>query len=120
MSWSDHSPLQRNRTIPLWCPLLSPLSRQTKVTSHEYADVKALLAGGGAPEIELARALSKYSRTQSSKETIYMQSFADALEVIPSSLTENARLNRIKIVTELRHYHEMGEKTAGVNVGRAL
>jgi len=49
-----------------------------------------------------------------------MQSFADALEVIPTSLAENAAFNHIKMVTELRHCHEMGEKTADLNVGRTL
>jgi TCP-1/cpn60 chaperonin family len=44
-----------------------------------------------------------------------MQSFAEALEVIPTTLAKNAGLNPIKIVTELRHRHEMGEKTAGVS-----
>jgi T-complex protein 1 subunit delta len=87
-----------------------------KYILHEYADVRALIAGGGAPEIEVAQALSKYGRTQSGTEAICMQSFADALEVIPTTLAENAGLNPIKIVTELRHRHEMGEKTAGVNV----
>jgi T-complex protein 1 subunit delta len=64
----------------------------------------------------VAQALSKYSRTQTGTESICMQSFADALEVIPTTLAENAGLNPIKIVTELRHRHEMGEKTSGVNV----
>jgi len=77
---------------------------------------RALIAGGGAPEIEVAQALAKFSRTQSGTEAICIQAFADALEVIPTTLAENAGLNPIKIVTELRHRHEMGEKTAGVNV----
>lgn len=78
--------------------------------------IRALIAGGGAPEIEVAQALSKYSRTLSGTEAICIQAFADALEVIPTTLAENAGLNPIKIVTELRHRHANGERTAGVNV----
>jgi T-complex protein 1 subunit delta len=64
--------------------------------------------------------LSKYSRTLSGTEAICVQAFADALEVIPTTLAENAGLNPIKIVTELRHRHEMGEKAAGVNVRKGM
>ena len=87
---------------------LAPLLTWTKY--------RALIAGGGAPEIEVAQALSRYARSLSGTEAICVQAFADALEVIPTTLAENAGLNPIKIVTELRHRHEMGEKTAGVNV----
>jgi len=44
------------------------------------------------------------------------EAFANALEVIPVTLAENAGLNPINIVTELRNKHAMGEKTAGINV----
>jgi T-complex protein 1 subunit delta len=95
-----------------------PLSRQTKVLPNPGCPLtfRALIAGGGAPEIEVANHLSKYSRSISGTEAICMQAFADALEVIPTTLAENAGLNPIKIVTELRVRHEMGEKNAGVNV----
>jgi T-complex protein 1 subunit delta len=75
-----------------------------------------LIAGGGAAEIEVAQALYKYARTFSGTEAVCLQAFAEALEVIPSTLAENAGLNPIRIVTELRHLHEKGETTAGVNV----
>jgi T-complex protein 1 subunit delta len=42
--------------------------------------------------------------------------FADALEVIPTTLAENAGLNPIAIVTELRNRHALGETNAGINV----
>lgn len=44
------------------------------------------------------------------------EAFANALEVIPITLAENAGLNPINIVTELRNKHALGEKTAGINV----
>merc|ERR1712115_453845 len=42
--------------------------------------------------------------------------FADAMEVIPYTLAENAGLNPISTVTELRNRHAQGETTAGINV----
>ena len=77
---------------------------------------KALIAGGGAPEIEIASQLSKQSRSLKGTEAICWKAFADAMEVIPTTLAENAGLNSIKVVTELRHKHANGEKNAGVSI----
>ncbi len=48
-----------------------------------------------------------------------MRAFAEALEVIPYTLAENAGLNPIQIVTELRNKHASGMKAAGINVRRS-
>jgi T-complex protein 1 subunit delta len=77
---------------------------------------KALIAGGGAPEIEIAQQLAKQARELTGTEAICWKAFADAMEVIPTTLAENAGLNSIKIVTDLRHRHDLGEKNAGVSV----
>ncbi|KAL2172060.1 hypothetical protein VTG60DRAFT_430 [Thermothelomyces hinnuleus] len=77
---------------------------------------KALIAGGGAAEIEIASQLSKQARALTGTEAICWKAFADAMEVIPTTLAENAGLNSIKVVTELRHRHELGEKNAGVSI----
>ncbi|CAH1263807.1 CCT4 [Branchiostoma lanceolatum] len=77
---------------------------------------RALIAGGGAPEIELSVRLSAYSRTLSGMEAYCIRAFAEALEVIPYTLAENAGLNPIATVTELRNHHAEGMKTAGINV----
>ena len=77
---------------------------------------RALIAGGGAPEIELALRLTEYSRTLSGMESYCVRAFADAMEVIPSTLAENAGLNPISTVTELGNRHAQGEKTTGINV----
>ncbi|KAI5808143.1 hypothetical protein DFH27DRAFT_544641 [Peziza echinospora] len=79
---------------------------------------KALIAGGGAPEIEVSRSLMRAAREQTGTEQVCWQHFAEALEVIPTTLAENAGLNSIKVVTELRNRHENGEKSAGVSVRR--
>jgi len=77
---------------------------------------KALIAGGGAPEIEIAHQLAKQARELTGTESICWKAFADAMEVIPTTLAENAGLNSIKVVTDLRHRHDMDEKNAGVSI----
>lgn len=77
---------------------------------------RALITGGGAPEIEIAHALSKKAKTLTGTEAICWKAFADAMEVVPTTLAENAGLNSIKVVTDLRHRHAMGEKNAGVSI----
>ncbi|KAE8232415.1 hypothetical protein CF326_g2549 [Tilletia indica] len=77
---------------------------------------RALIAGGGAPEIHVSRSLSAYAQTLKGMEAYCFQAYADALEVIPTTLAENAGLNPIAIVTELRNRHANGERTAGINV----
>uniref|UniRef100_A0A5F8H5M4 T-complex protein 1 subunit delta n=1 Tax=Monodelphis domestica TaxID=13616 RepID=A0A5F8H5M4_MONDO len=80
---------------------------------------RALIAGGGAPEIELALRLIEYSCTLSGMESYYVCAFADAMEVIPSTLAENAGLNPISTVIELKNRHAQGETTAGINVRKS-
>lgn len=80
---------------------------------------RALIAGGGAPEIEISRTLMKEARALEGVEAFVWQEFAQALEVIPTTLAENAGLNSIKVVTELRSRHENGEKNAGISIRRS-
>jgi T-complex protein 1 subunit delta len=77
---------------------------------------RALIAGGGAPEIEMALQLAAYSQTLEGVDAYCFRAFANALEVIPSTLAENAGLNPIATVTDLRNRHAQGEKNAGINV----
>jgi thermosome len=75
-----------------------------------------ILAGGGAPELEIARALKNYANGLPGKEQLAVQAYAEALEIIPATLSENAGLDPIDILTELRARHEKGETWAGVGV----
>ncbi|KAG0235272.1 T-complex protein 1 subunit delta [Actinomortierella wolfii] len=77
---------------------------------------KYLIAGGGAPEIEVSLKLQEYAKSLRGMEAHCFQAFAEALEVVPVTLAENAGLNPIAIVTELRNRHAQGEQTAGINV----
>jgi thermosome len=65
-----------------------------------------VLAGGGAPEIELALRLRDYAKTVGGREQLAIEAFADALEVVPRALAENAGLDPIDMVVALRAKHE--------------
>jgi thermosome len=75
-----------------------------------------ILAGGGAPEIEVAKNLREYANSLSGREQLAVQSFAEAIEIVPIALAENAGLDPIDIISELRARHEKGEIWAGVDV----
>eukprot|EP00512_Aurantiochytrium_limacinum_P004965 CAMPEP_0171495502 /NCGR_PEP_ID=MMETSP0958-20121227/6179_1 /TAXON_ID=87120 /ORGANISM="Aurantiochytrium limacinum, Strain ATCCMYA-1381" /LENGTH=527 /DNA_ID=CAMNT_0012029495 /DNA_START=202 /DNA_END=1782 /DNA_ORIENTATION=- len=77
---------------------------------------KFLIVGGSAPEAELALRLSKYAKTLPGQKQFCVKAYADALEVIPYTLAENAGLNPIEIITELRRQHAEGITTSGINV----
>jgi thermosome len=75
-----------------------------------------ILVGGGAPEIEIARTLRDYAESLAGREALAVQRFAEAIETVPLTLGENAGLDPIDILSDLRARHEKGEKWAGVDV----
>lgn len=75
-----------------------------------------ILAGGGSPEMEVSRALRDYADSLPGREQLAVQSFSEAIETVPLTLGENAGLDPIDILSELRARHEKGEKWAGVDV----
>ena len=75
-----------------------------------------ILAGGGSPEMEIARALRGYAETLPGREQLAVQSFGEAIEIVPLTLGENAGLDPIDVLSELGARHEKGEKWAGVDV----
>lgn len=77
---------------------------------------KALIAGGGAPEMEVNLKLNQWSRTVGGVNAVCIEHFAEALEIIPYTLAENAGMQAVEIVTKLRAAHAAGEKYAGINV----
>ncbi len=86
-----------------------------RVVSVVYED-KKLVAGGGAPEIELSLRLREYAATVGGRAQLAIEAFANALEIIPRTLAENAGLDPIDMLVELRAAHEKGKKTYGLNV----
>ena len=76
-----------------------------------------IVAGGGAIEIEVAKELRKYAPKVGGREQLAIEAFADATEIIPKTLAENAGLQSIDIIVELRAAHEKTNgKYKGVNV----
>ncbi len=75
-----------------------------------------VVAGAGAPEVEVAKGLRKYADGLSGREQLAVLAFADALEVIPKTLAENAGLDPINILVELKAAHDKKQKWAGVDV----
>ncbi len=74
-----------------------------------------VLAGGGAPEVELALALRDFADSVGGREQLAIEAFADALEVIPRTLAENAGLDPIDSLVELRSAHDGGDTAAGLD-----
>jgi len=79
-------------------------------------EVGKFVAGGGSPEAEVAKGLRAYANQVGGREQLAINAFANALEVIPRTLAENAGLDPIDILVELRAQHEKKIINAGVNV----
>lgn len=75
-----------------------------------------IVAGAGAPEIEVAMRVRKKAETVAGKEQLAILRFADAFESIPSALAENAGMDPIDIIAELRKHHESGNKWYGIDI----
>ena len=74
------------------------------------------VAGGGSIEVELAKRLREFAETLSGREQLAVQAFAEAMEIIPRTLAENAGLDPIDSLTDLKARHDKGERDAGLNV----
>jgi len=74
-----------------------------------------VVVGGGATETEVARLLRTYSQRLSGKEQLAVQAFGDALESIPMILAENAGMDPINSLMELRSKHQGKQRGAGID-----
>jgi thermosome len=75
-----------------------------------------VLAGGGAIETELAARLRDYADGVEGREQLAVEAFADAVELVPRVLAENAGLDPIDTLVDLRAAHESGDQSAGLDV----
>jgi len=89
------------------------------MVSKDVLEKPAIVAGGGAPEAYTASKLREWTNTLSGREQIAAEKFAEALEVIPLSLAENAGMDPIDTLTELRSKQSKGSKWTGVDVRNA-
>merc|ERR1719440_1041445 len=79
------------------------------------------VAGAGATEIELAHQLQQFGATVPGLDQYAVLKFAEALEVVPKILAENAGHNYVEVITAMYAAHQKGDKSAGVDVdGPAL
>jgi len=74
-----------------------------------------IVAGGGAPEIEVARRLRRYAEGLSGRERLAVSAFAEALEVVPTTLAENAGMDPIDAISDMQSRHEKGEMWIGLD-----
>jgi thermosome len=80
----------------------------------DVAENSKIVAGGGAVEVEIAKELRNYATQVGGREQLAIETFAEAVEVIPRTLAENAGLEPIDIIVDLRAAHE---KTDGALMG---
>jgi thermosome len=91
------------------------LEDATSVVAVAIEDQK-MLTGGGSTAVEIALKLREYSASVGGREQIAIDAYASAMEVIPTALAENAGLDPIDILIDLRKAHKAGKKFAGLNV----
>jgi len=72
--------------------------------------------GGGAASIAISMALREYAPSVGGREQMAIEAFADAIEIVPKTLSENAGLDPIDMMLEIRNAHSKGQKNAGINV----
>ena len=75
-----------------------------------------VVPGGGAVEMEISKRLREFCRTLKGREQLAVEEFANALEFIPTTLAENAGMDPIDVLTELKQRHDAGEQNAGLNL----
>ena len=78
----------------------------------------SIVPGGGAPQVEMAQHLRTYADSVGGRESLAVSHFAEALEVVPRTLAENAGLSPIDTLMELRKAHSKGKNQSvyGLNV----
>jgi thermosome len=86
------------------------------MVTKDVLEKPAIVAGGGAPEAYAAARLMEWARELSGREQLAVQKFAEAMETIPLTLAENAGMDPIDTLTELRAKQSKGEKWTGVDV----
>ncbi len=78
--------------------------------------VGKVVGGAGSAEIALAKQLRDFANSLSGREQLAVQSFADAVEVIPRTLAENSGLDPIDMLTDMKSKHEAKMEWAGIDV----
>jgi T-complex protein 1 subunit delta len=80
----------------------------------------SVVPGGSAVEIEISQKLSVFAQEQGGINSYIIDAYAQALEIVPYTLSENAGLSPINIVTELKNRHARNEKYLGLDIKKVL
>lgn len=99
--------------------VVDELERSLHDTLMVVADVlsdKKTVAGGGSPEIELSIRLRNYATRVKGRKQLAIEAFASALEIIPKTLAENSGYDPIDTLVGLKHAHEEGRVSYGLDV----
>lgn len=78
--------------------------------------VGKVVAGASAAEMEISKGLKKFANSLSGREQLAVQAFAEAIEIIPRTLAENAGIDPVDKIAELKSAHDKGKSTAGIDV----
>ena len=89
------------------------------MVTKDVLEKPAIVAGGGSPESYTAGKLREWTNTLSGREQLAAEKFAEALEIIPLTLAENAGMDPIDTMTDLRAKQSKGSKTAGIDARTA-
>jgi thermosome len=89
------------------------------MVTKDVIEKPAIVAGGGAPEEEMATRILKWTDTLTGREQLAAQKFAEALETIPIALATNAGLDPIDTMVEIRAKHAEGGKWFGIEAKQA-
>jgi chaperonin GroEL (HSP60 family) len=89
------------------------------MVTKDVLEKPAIVAGGGAPESFVAGRIREWANTLSGREQLAAEKFAEAMEAIPLTLAENAGMDPIDTITELRARQGKGSKWTGVDVKNA-
>lgn len=77
-----------------------------------------IVAGGGSVEEELSSRLKKYAQSHPGREQLAIRAFAEALEIVPRTLAENAGLDPVDALVEIRSAHDEGKKSHGLDIDK--
>jgi len=83
---------------------------------RDIMELPSIVAGGGAPETYAATKIRSWAKSLEGREQLAAEKFAEALEAIPLSLSENAGMDPIDTLTTLRSRQLRGHKSTGIDV----
>lgn len=85
------------------------------MVTKDVLEKPLIVAGGGSPEAYVSNKLKEWTSTLSGREQLAAEKFAESLEVIPLTLAENAGMDTIDTMTELRSRQSKGSTWAGID-----